>query len=35
MPDDKSKTGKADDTRINVNQSYEVDYWTKKLGLPQ
>jgi hypothetical protein len=29
MPDDKSKTGKQDDIRINVNQVHEVTYWTK------
>ena len=32
MADDKSNTGRADDTRINVHQKYEVDYWPKKLG---
>lgn len=31
MPDDKNKTGKGDDSRINVNQPYEVQYWTKEL----
>jgi hypothetical protein len=29
MSDDKSKTGKQDDIRINVNQVHEVTYWTK------
>ncbi len=29
--DDKTKTGKADDTRINVHQEHEVQYWTKEL----
>jgi hypothetical protein len=33
MPDDKSKTGKQDDIRINVNQDHEVTYWTKELGV--
>jgi hypothetical protein len=31
MPDDKTKTGKGDDSRINVNQPYEVQYWCKEL----
>jgi hypothetical protein len=30
MPDDTRKTGKADDIRINVRQSWEVAYWTRK-----
>lgn len=33
MADNKSKTGKADDSRINVNQPYEVRYWTNELGV--
>lgn len=32
MADDKSKTGKPDDLRINVNQAYEVTYWCGQLG---
>jgi hypothetical protein len=31
--DDKSKTGKGDDSRINVNEEYEVQYWSKKFGV--
>lgn len=31
--DDKSKTGKADDSRINIEESYEMQYWSKKLGV--
>ena len=31
MSDDKSKRGSADRDRINVNEDYEVQYWTKKL----
>lgn len=31
--DDKQKNGSADRTRININQSYEVDYWSNKLGV--
>jgi uncharacterized protein DUF3606 len=30
MTDDKSKTGKSDGARINLNERYEVDYWTKR-----
>ena len=33
MSDDKSKTGKPDDSKINVHQKYELDYWTKALGV--
>jgi hypothetical protein len=32
MSDNKSKTGPADDQRINVHQEHEVRYWTQKLG---
>lgn len=32
MSDDKTKRGPADRTRINVNESYEVRYWTEALG---
>ena len=32
MADDKSKTGKQDDIRINVNQPYELSDWSKTLG---
>ncbi len=32
MADDKKKTGAADRNRVNVNESYEVEYWTKKFG---
>jgi hypothetical protein len=32
MSDNKSKRGPADRTRINVHESYEVEYWTKELG---
>lgn len=31
--DDKSKTGKADDIRINIAQDHEVDYWSGQLGI--
>lgn len=33
MPDNLGKTGKQDDTRINVNQPHEVVYWTDKFGI--
>ena len=33
MPDDKSKRGKQDRARINVNEDYERTDWAKKLGV--
>jgi hypothetical protein len=33
MADDPKQTGKADDTRINVEQDHEVKYWSEKLGV--
>ena len=33
MADDKSKTGSPDRDRINVNEDYELRYWTKELGV--
>lgn len=30
MSDDKSKAGKADRSRINVDQEYELRDWSKK-----
>lgn len=30
MSDDKTKTGKADDIRINTLQNWELAYWTRK-----
>jgi hypothetical protein len=33
MSDDTSNRGPADRTRINVNEDYEVAYWTKELGV--
>ena len=35
MPDDKSKRGKQDRARINVNEDYERRDWSKKLGVSQ
>jgi hypothetical protein len=31
--DDKTKTGSPDSKFINVNEAYEVAYWTKELGI--
>ncbi|MFP5439003.1 MAG: DUF3606 domain-containing protein [Bacteroidia bacterium] len=31
--DDKSKTGKQDDLRINVHEEYELRYWIEKFGV--
>lgn len=33
MADDKTKRGEPDRSRINVNEPYEVEYWTKKWGV--
>lgn len=33
MSDDKSKAGPADRSRINVNEDYELRYWTQALGV--
>ena len=33
MPDDKSKRGAQDRKRINVNEDYELRYWTEKFGV--
>jgi len=33
MADDKANRGPADRLRINVNEEYEVRYWTKELGV--
>ncbi len=33
MSDDKNKTDSPDRDRINVNEDYEVQYWTKALGV--
>jgi hypothetical protein len=35
MSDDKKNRGPADRTRINVNESYELAYWTKELGVSE
>ncbi|WP_205942937.1 DUF3606 domain-containing protein [Pedobacter frigidisoli] len=31
--DDKQKTGGADRSRININEAYELDYWSEKFGI--
>jgi hypothetical protein len=33
MSDDKSKTGAADRDRINVDEDYELRYWTQALDV--
>ena len=33
MSDDKSKTGPADRSRINLSEDYEVRYWAEMLGV--
>ena len=35
VPDDKSKRGAQDRSRINVNEDYELSYWSKKLSVTQ
>lgn len=31
--DDKSKTGKSDDARINVGETYELQYWSQQFDV--
>ena len=31
--DDKLKNGSADRGRINIDQGYELDYWSNKFGV--
>ena len=33
MPDDKTKRGPQDRGKINVQEKYEMDYWSKKFGV--
>jgi len=33
MARDKTKRGTADRSRIDVNEEYEIRYWTKELGV--
>lgn len=33
MSDDKDQRGPQDASRISLSEAYEVDYWTKALGV--
>ena len=33
MSDDKNNRGQQDRSRININEDYELAYWTKELGV--
>jgi len=33
MTDNKTRRGPADRSRINVNEPYELDYWSNELDL--
>ena len=33
MSDDKTKPGGQDRTRININEDYEIRFWSKKFGV--
>lgn len=33
MADDANERGPRDRTRVNVNQDYELRYWTRKFGV--
>ena len=35
MPDDLTRSGPEDQKKINVNQSWEIDSWTKKLEVSE
>ena len=35
MSDDLSKRGPQDRSRINVNETYELRYWTQALGVSE
>lgn len=35
MSDDKTNRGPADASRININEDYEVRYWTKEFGVSE
>jgi hypothetical protein len=35
MSDDKANIGVRDRERINLNERYEVDYWTGELGVTE
>jgi hypothetical protein len=31
--DNKANTGKRDDSRINVNEAYELQYWSERFNI--
>ncbi|WP_250255693.1 DUF3606 domain-containing protein [Chryseobacterium sp. Marseille-Q3244] len=33
MPDDLGKKRPQDATKVNVNESWELEYWSKKFGV--
>jgi hypothetical protein len=33
MPDDRMRRGPQDRARINMGEGYEVDYWSRALGV--
>ena len=33
MPDNKSDRGEPDRSEINIHEPYEVEYWSKRLGV--
>ena len=33
MADNKTQTGPADRSRVNINEEYEVEYWSQKFGV--
>ena len=33
MPDNKNKPGNPDKSRININEKYELNDWSKKFGI--
>lgn len=35
MSDDKTNRGPRDADRVNVNEDYEVRYWTKRWGVSE
>lgn len=35
MADDKTKRGPQDSARVNVEEDYEVRYWTQKFGVSE
>jgi len=35
MADDRTKKGPQDSSKINVNEEYELIYWTKRFGVSE